>query len=192
MFPDKKFNIIYADPPWQYNKRKNDKTKFGGGAMGHYPTMTHADICNLPVRDIAADNAVLFIWVTFPKLHEGLEVIKAWGFKYKTLGFSWHKTTKSGGLFFGVGSYTKSNCEVCLFATKGRVGIKPSLNKLVVESHRVSSAINSPIERHSKKPDEIRDRIVELFGDVPRIELFARQASPGWHAWGNQIPEDKT
>ena len=186
MFPDKKFNIIYADPPWQYNKRSNDKTKFGGGAMGHYLTMTHEDICNLPVQDIAADNCVLFIWVTFPKLAEGLEVIKSWGFEYKTLGFSWHKTTKSGSLFFGVGSYTKSNCEVCLFATKGRVGIKPSLNKLVVKSLRVSSAINSPIQKHSKKPDAIRDRIVELFGDLPRIELFARQASPGWETWGNE------
>ena len=154
--------------------------------MGHYLTMTHEDICNLPVQDIAADNCVLFIWVTFPKLHEGLEVIKSWGFEYKTLGFSWHKTTKSGSLFFGVGSYTKSNCEVCLFATRGRVGIKPSLNKLVVKSHKISSAINSPIQKHSKKPDEIRDRIVELFGDLPRIELFARQASPGWQTWGNE------
>ena len=159
--------------------------------MGHYPTMTHADICSLPVQDIAASNCVLFIWVTFPKLKEGLEVIEAWGFQYKTLGFSWHKTNKNGGLFFGVGSYTKSNCEVCLMATRGRVGIKPDSNKLVVKSHKISSAINAPLQRHSKKPDDIRDRIVGLFGDVPRIELFAREPSPGWHAWGNQLPEDK-
>jgi len=189
MFPNQKFSIIYADPPWQYNARAKNKTKFGGGAMAHYPTMTHADICALPVQDIAASNCVLFIWVTFPKLKEGLEVIDAWGFEYKTLGFSWHKTNKNGGLFFGVGSYTKSNCEVCLMATRGRVGIKPDSNKLVVQSHKISSAINAPLQRHSKKPDDIRDRIVGLFGDVPRIELFAREASPGWHAWGNQLQD---
>ncbi len=126
------------------------------------------------------------MWVTFPLLQEGLDVIRAWGFEYKTLGFSWHKMTKSKKLFFGVGSYSKSNCEVCLFATKGNVGIKPADDKLYVKSHKVSSAINAPKQRHSKKPDEIRDRIVELFGDVPRIELFARDVCQGWDAWGDE------
>jgi N6-adenosine-specific RNA methylase IME4 len=186
-FPDKKYQIIYCDPPWSYNKRSNPKTKFGGGAMGHYPTMTIDEIKAMPVHEIADDNCVLFMWVTFPKLVESLDVIASWGFKYKTLGFSWHKTTKSGGLFFGVGSYTKSNCEVCLLATRGNVGIKQSDDKLFVKSHSVSSAINSPIDKHSKKPAEIRDRIVQLFGDVPRIELFARQTDDGWDSWGNEI-----
>ena len=186
-FPDKKYQIIYCDPPWSYNKRSNLKTKFGGGAMGHYPTMTIDEIKAMPVHEIADDNCVLFMWVTFPKLVESLDVIASWGFKYKTLGFSWHKTTKSGGLFFGVGSYTKSNCEVCLLATRGNVGIKQSDDKLFVKSHSVSSAINSPIDKHSKKPAEIRDRIVQLFGDVPRIELFARQTDDGWDSWGNEI-----
>lgn len=186
-FPEKKYKIIYADPAWSYNPRKNKNTKFGGGAMGHYQTMSLEAIKGLPVQSIADDNCALFLWATFPKLQEALDVIKSWGFEYKTLGFSWHKTTKKGSLFFGIGSYTKSNCEVCLFATKGKVGIKPDGEKLVVQSHCVSSAINSPIEKHSKKPDEIRDRIVELFGNVPRIELFARQAHVGWDNWGNEI-----
>ena len=155
--------------------------------MKHYETMSLDELKSLNVSDMSAKNAALFLWVTFPRLEQGLELMKAWGFTYKTLAFSWHKTNKSGGLFFGVGSYTKSNCEVCLLGTRGRVGIKPDQDKLVVQSHRVSSALNSPIERHSKKPDIVRDRIVELFGDVSRIELFARERVHGWDAWGNQI-----
>jgi N6-adenosine-specific RNA methylase IME4 len=185
----KKYNIIYADPPWRYNDRRTG-TKFGGGAESHYPTMSLKEIKELPVQHIAADNCVLFMWVTFPLLPECLEVIKSWGFKYKTLGFSWHKTNKNNGkLFFGVGSYTKSNAEVCLMAIKGKVGIKktPGVKKLITKSNYVSSAINAPKGRHSEKPKEIRDRIVQLFGDVPRIELFARKKSKGWDVWGNQV-----
>mgnify|MGYP001388894576 CR=1 FL=1 len=190
----KKYNIIYADPPWRYNARNNQSTKFGMGVHGHYPTMALDEIKKLDIKSICAPNAVLFLWITFPRLQQGLEVIEAWGFKYKTLGFSWHKLNKDKSLFFGVGSYTKSNCEVCLFATSGKVGILkkdqilPDLDeKLVVRSNYVSSAINSQREKHSKKPDEVRQRIVELFGDIPRIELFARQKTEGWDVWGNQI-----
>jgi N6-adenosine-specific RNA methylase IME4 len=186
-FPNRKYNVIYADPCWQYNARNNTKTRFGGGAMGHYDTMTIEDIKSLPVQSICDDNCVLYLWVTFPKLQQGLDVIKAWGFEYKTLGFSWHKITKSGKLFFGIGSYTKSNCEVCLFATKGKVGIKKAPHKMVIQSNCVSSAINAEKEQHSKKPSEVRDRIVELWGDVPRIELFARQSVIGWDNWGNEV-----
>jgi|TARA_R100000084_G_C4642203_1_gene144463 N6-adenosine-specific RNA methylase IME4 len=181
------YSVIYADPPWRYNERKNPSTRFGGGAMGHYPTMSLDELKALNIKDISAKNAALFLWITFPRLEQGLELMKAWGFKYKTLAFSWHKTTKSGKLFFGVGSYTKSNCEVCLLGTRGRVGIKEAPDKLVVKSHCVSSALNAPIQRHSKKPDIIRERIVELFGDVSRIELFARERFEGWDAWGNEI-----
>jgi len=186
-----KYAVIYADPPWSYNQRNNTSTKFGGGAMGHYNTMTLQDIKELPVESIADKNAVLFLWVTFPLLQEGLDVMKAWGFQYKTLGFSWHKLNKNDNqLFFGVGSYTKSNCEVCLFGTRGRVGIKEGSDKLVVQSHRISSAVNSPRQSHSRKPDEIRQRIEELFGDVKRVELFAREKKEGWSSWGNEIVSD--
>tara|TARA_R110000868_G_scaffold189732_1_gene433250 strand:+ start:598 stop:1203 length:606 start_codon:yes stop_codon:yes gene_type:complete len=187
---NKKYQIIYADPPWSYNARLTKKTKFGGGAMGHYDTMTIDEIKELPIQNLASDNAVLFMWATFPKLQEGLDVIAAWGFIYKTLGFSWHKENKNGSLFHGVGSYAKSNCEVCLMGIRGKVGIKTDVrypDKLVVQSHCVSSAVNAKRERHSKKPIEIRDRIVSLFGDVSKLELFAREKTAGWDSWGNEV-----
>lgn len=177
--PNKKYSVIYADPPWFYNKRKPAKNAFGGGASSHYPLMSFEDIYNLPVNDLADENCALFLWCTFPCLKEGLQTIERWGFTYKTIGFNWVKTNKKNDKpFFGVGYYTKSNAEVCLFATKGKM--KPISNK-------VSSAIISPISKHSEKPAEVRDRIVQLYGDIPRIELFARNKTEGWEAWGNEV-----
>lgn len=179
----KKYSIIYADPPWPYQKGTPFKKAPGfKHVTDHYPTMKIEDICNLPVQSICHNNAALFLWVTFPNLPFGLTVMEAWGFKYKTLGFSWIKTNKrSGTPFFGIGYYTKSNCEVCLLGIKGRM--KPISNK-------VSSVVISPREEHSKKPDIVREKIVELFGDLPRIELFARQSTPGWDVWGNEVQSD--
>ena len=176
---DKKYQIIYADPPWQYNKRNNPKTKFGKGAYGHYNLMTMQEIANLPVKKIAAENCALFLWVTFPYLNEQIKLFDAWGFRYVTLGFSWIKTNpKNDKPFLGIGFYAKSNCEICLMGVKGKM--KPI-------SNRVSSCIISPRQEHSRKPSEVRKRIVELFGDVPRIELFARQYADGWDCWGNEV-----
>jgi N6-adenosine-specific RNA methylase IME4 len=175
----KKYNILYCDPPWSYRDKRDKHPRLCGGASKHYPTMSIGDIKALPVADIAADDCILFLWVTFPNLQEGLDVIKAWGFKYKTLGFSWIKTNKKSGTpFFGIGFYTKSNCEVCLIATKG----KP---KIVDNS--ISSVIIAPREEHSKKPSIIRDKIVKLCGDLPRLEMFARQAADGWDFYGNEL-----
>ena len=178
---NKKYSLIYADPPWEYNVRNNTKTKFAGGAMAHYPVMKTADICVLPVHKITADNCALIIWVTFPKLVEGLSVIKAWGFRYVTVAFSWFKTTKDGKPFFGVGYYSKSNSEIALLGIKGKM--KPV-------SNFVSQVIISERQQHSKKPDIVRNKIVELFGDLSRVELFARQRVSGWDTWGNEIPCD--
>lgn len=137
------------------------------------------DICNLPVKRIADDNCILFMWVTFPKLNECFDVIKAWGFEYKTVAFVWIKENKkSNSLFWGMGRWTRSNAEICLLATKG----KPK--RLSAGVHQV---IISKIREHSRKPDETRDRIIELCGDLPRIELFARQQFDGWDAFGNEI-----
>ena len=175
---DKKYNIIYADPAWNYNDKRTGK-KMSGGASNHYDTMKIEDIKKLPIKDITDDNCMLFMWVTFPNLQEGLDTIKEWGFKYKTLGFSWIKTNKNNGKpFFGIGYYTKSNCEVCLIGVKG---------KPIKQSNSVSSVIISPREEHSKKPDSVRNKIVELCGDMPRIELFARQYAEGWDCWGNEV-----
>lgn len=137
------------------------------------------DICNLPINKIADKDCVLFMWVTYPMLKEGLTVIEKWGFKYKTIGFQWIKQNKSGkGFFFGLGRWTRGNSECCLIAVKG----KP---KRI--SNRISQLVFSPLQEHSKKPDIVRENIVELIGDLPRIELFARQINDGWDCWGNEI-----
>lgn len=182
----KKYQIIYADPPWNYSRPVQHgsvgKRKAGWHFLNEkYPTMSDFDIQNLKVCNLADENSILFLWVTFPKLIEGLSVIKSWGFKYKTLGFSWIKTYKNGNPKFGIGYYTKSNCEICLIGTRG----KPPK-----ESDSVSSCVISKIEKHSKKPDEIRNRIVSLCGNIPRIELFARQKTEGWDVWGNEVESD--
>lgn len=180
----KKYKIIYADPPWKYNDRRNKHTRFCGGAMAHYPVMDYREIAKIPVGGgLSGKDCVLFLWATFPMLKEALYVLEQWGFKYKTLGFSWIKTNKKNGKpFFGIGFYTKSNCEVCLIGVRGKT-IKPITNK-------ISSVIISPREEHSKKPDIVRDKIVELYGNLPRIELFAREKHNGWDAWGNEVKSD--
>jgi len=178
----KKYQIIYADPPWKYNSRANHKTRFRGGACGHYSLMSMEKIKSLPINKITDKNCALFLWTTFPYLKEQLEVFESWGFKFKTLGFAWLKTNKNNGFpFFGVGYYTKSNMELCLLGIKGKM--KPITNK-------ISQIIIAPRKEHSRKPNEIRDKIVELFGDLPRIELFAREKVKGWDAWGNEFESD--
>ena len=119
------------------------------------------------------------MWATFPMLREALDVIEAWGFSYKTVAFNWVKQNRNGtGIFMGLGNWTRSNSEICLLATKGHP------KRQAADIHQF---IISPIEAHSKKPDETRDKIVALMGDLPRVELFARQTSPGWDVWGNEV-----
>jgi site-specific DNA-methyltransferase (adenine-specific) len=175
----KKYSIILSDPPWAYRDKREKHPRLCGGASVHYSVMSTPEICSLPVEEIAADDAMLFLWSTYPNLPEAFKVIPAWGFEYRTIGFCWVKVNKRDGKpFFGIGHYTKSNAEVCLLAIRGRPR---------VVSNYVSSVIISPREEHSKKPDEARDRIVQLCGDVPRIELFARKQVPGWDCWGNEV-----
>lgn len=173
----KKYNIIYADPPWSYQDKKCN-----GACEFHYSTMKIEDICALPVKDLAADDCVLFLWVTYPMLQEAMQLIKAWGFKYKTIGFQWIKQNKSGnGYFFGLGRWTRGNTEAVLIATKG----KPKR-----ASNSVSQLVFAPLGRHSAKPPIVRDKIVELMGDLPRVELFARDKAEGWDSWGNEVESD--
>lgn len=118
------------------------------------------------------------MWVTMPNLIEGLEVIKSWGFTYKTCGFNWVKTYKSGKPVIGLGYWTRANAELCLIATKGKIRrISKNVSQIIMETPR----------EHSRKPDIVRDKIVELVGDLPRIELFARQYADGWDCWGNEV-----
>ena len=175
--PNKKYSIVYADPPWTYR----DKALAGNrGACCKYQVMTHEDICTLPVGKISNNNCILFMWATMPKLDECFEVISAWGFTYKTCAFTWVKKNKvSDSWFFGMGRWTRSNAELCLLATRG--------NPQRINAG-ISSVIDTPIEEHSKKPDVVRNKIVELCGDIPRIELFARDKKEGWDCWGNEAP----
>lgn len=174
-----KYQIIYADPAWSYK----DKALAGNrGAGCKYDVMSIDDIKNLPVKELADKDCILFMWVTMPKLNECFDVIKSWGFEYKTVGFTWVKLNKNKPTpFMGMGRWTRANAELCLIATKG----KPSRI-----SASIRSIIETPIERHSKKPYEVRDRIVELMGDLPRVELFAREKADGWDSWGNEIESD--
>ncbi|MDR1704327.1 MAG: adenine methyltransferase [Clostridiales bacterium] len=176
----KKYDVILADPPYRYVLwgRKG----VGRTAENHYRTMDIKDICELRVADIASENSALFLWVTFPQLKDAFTIIESWGYTYKTVAFCWLKRNrKSGGWFMGLGNWTRANAEICLLATKGRL-------KRVSKS--VRQIIDTPIERHSKKPDEVRRRIVELMGDVPRIELFARERTEGWDAFGDEVESD--
>ena len=175
-----KYPIIYADPPWRYSAKKVQ-----GAAENHYPTMSIDELCALPVAELAAKDSALFMWATFPQLPEALRLIRAWGFTYKSVAFVWlKKNRKSESWFYGLGFWTRGNAEVCL------LGVTPGFKaKTQIRAHNVHQIIEAPFEGHSKKPDETRQRIVELLGDVPRLEMFARQRADGWDAWGNEAPE---
>lgn len=146
--------------------------------------MSIEKLCALPVSKIAKKDCVLFLWATFPQLKEALQLIKAWGFTYKTVAFVWLKTNKKAlTWFYGLGFWTRGNAEICLLATKGH----PKR-----QAKNIHQLIISPIEEHSKKPEEARKKIVALMGDLPRIELFARKESPGWDIWGNEVKSNIT
>ena len=171
----KRYKIIYADPAWVYQ----DKSKsHGGGAESHYQCTSTDEMGKIDT--MADDNSVCLMWVTYPQLEEGLKLMKLWGFRFKTVAFTWAKLNKkSSGFFFGMGRYTRSNPEIVLLGIKGK-GIKR-------ESASIPNLQIYPRSKHSKKPTEIRKQIVKLFGDLPRIELFARERTEGWDAWGNEL-----
>lgn len=179
-FPKKKYKVIYADPPWLYSSDPKSKRGIWGLAQNHYKSMSLKDLKELPINDIADKDCILFMWATFPILPQAIEVLKAWGFKYKTVAFVWVKQNKKGTDIkkYGLGWYTRSNCEIVLLGRKGKFDRK---------SAKVQQVILSPIKGHSEKPDETRDRIVELCGNVPKIELFARKKTYKWDVWGDQI-----
>ena len=178
-FPRGPFEVIYADPPWQYSNKT-----IRGGAEHHYDTLTVEQVAALPVSKIAAPNSVLFMWATWPTLPDALRVISAWGFTFKNCGFAWVKTTSTNRDAFGLGHWTRGNTEPCLFAVRGKPRrVSASVRQVVLEEQTVFS----PRREHSAKPAEVRDRIVSLMGDVPKVELFARDRARGWKCWGNEV-----
>ena len=176
------FNLLYPDPPWAYR----DRAKAGKrGAEHKYPTMKMKDLVAMrPFIDrVSAKDCALALWVTGPLLPDGLALMDAWGFRYKTMLFVWAKMTRGirqqvpmfPKWHFGMGHWTRSNAELCLLGTRGKM-------KRRVAS--VPQLLVSPVRQHSRKPEEARDRLERLFGDVSRLEMFSRESAPGWTAWG--------
>lgn len=165
---EKKYNVILADPPWRYEYSQSDIRKI----ENNYPTMDIDEICELPIKNIASDDCVLFLWTTSPKLTEGIKVLDGWGFQYKTCAV-WVKDK------IGMGYYFRQQHELLLVGTKGSVPA-PEPDK------RVSSVIVSDREEHSKKPEIIHKIIEDMYGELPKIELFSRNHRDGWDSWGNQ------
>jgi N6-adenosine-specific RNA methylase IME4 len=180
--PNKKYNIILSDPPWNFRNysdqwhKDNPKSRWVGN---QYLLSDLKDTKSLPVQSISDNDCALFLWATYPNLPEALEVMNAWGFKYKTVAFTWIKQNKKAdSLFTGMGFWTRANAEVCLLGTKGSPKrISKSVRQIVI----------SRLRGHSQKPPEVRGRIVELLGDLPRIELFARERVEGWSSWGLEV-----
>ena len=176
---NKKYQIIYADPPWSYN----DKMSGHSFSLDHeYETQSKDWIANLPIEGITEKDAVLFLWVVSPQLPEALEVMKAWGFKFKTIAFCWVKKTKNGKQVHNLGRWTMDGVELCLLGVKGQPQRKVKNIKQTFEAIRT---------KHSQKPFEVRNFITDLMGsERPKIELFARQKTHGWDVWGNEVESD--
>lgn len=194
-FPGNNYEIIYADPPWSYTLDRSSAKNKGGSANTHYDTMSLEQLCALPIKDITAKDSLLFLWTTLPTIWQAKPLMEAWGFEYKTAVFTWVKTNKDGDPrrpFIGVGSLTRSNAEVVLAGKKGNRTFKEWR-----QNNCMSSIVYAPRGQHSKKPDLVRDKIIELVGDRPRIELFARVSAEerllktydGWDVWGNEVKE---
>ncbi len=184
--PRKHFRVIYADPPWQFETWSHRGQ--GKGASQHYDCMSMKDLYALPVAELAADDAVLFLWVVQPQLPEAMRLLEAWGFKFKTVAFCWVKMRMGWdprqfsfmselAPRLGLGYHTRSGMEQCWLAVRGEGYERQAMD--------VEQVLHAPLRDHSRKPLEIAERIERLTGDVSRIELFARgQRRPGWTTWG--------
>jgi len=189
-FPNKKYQIIYADPPWNtgyvYGGKKAGTV--GGGKIVPYNVMTDNEIMNLPIDIIADNNCFLFLWVIDSRIPQVEKIMNSWGFKYSGTSFIWNKRSINNPELVRttLTPYTRRSCEICFLGTKGKT-LKMLNDRYVLQF------VNEPIPDrriHSSKPNEVRNRIVRLCGDLPRIELFARHKAKGWDAWGNEELEE--
>ena len=192
----KKYQIIYADPPWSFSGGIRSSKKVDGAYQYYTPdttvgdgkyksVMSDRDICNLGIglRPHLHDDAVLFMWTTDAHLPLAIRVMESWGLPYKTIAFVWNKKEKSGKQVCYYGKWTMKGTELCLLGARGRAN---SLIKL----HNVRGLVEAERGKHSEKPNEVRERIAELMGNLPRIELFARRKVDGWDCWGNEVESD--
>ncbi len=175
--PSTKYEVIYADPPWDYKGQLQHCGAGGGdsgGATRHYPTVTLADLKTLAVDRIAADNSLLFLWATSPHLDQAIDLGKAWGFAWATVAFVWDKCKTNPGY------YTLSQCELCLAFKKGKIPTPRG-------ARNIRQMVCEQRQGHSRKPDEVRRRIESMFPAQSKIELFAREPAAGWRAWGLEV-----
>ena len=181
----KKYKIIYADPPWKFSSK--ELQQYGGVRFTpiekHYLTLSKKQIKDLQVRNISDNDCALFIWSTDAHLKEAIETIEAWGFKYITVAFVWEKKTIKGKTVANLGAWTMKNYELCLLGTKGKMLQYKKVNNIYQKIEAVRT-------KHSKKPEEVRKRIEQLFGNLLRIELFAREKIKGWDVWGKEVDSD--
>lgn len=178
---DKKYNIIYADPPWDFGSKQLQKTK---GSRFHslneeYNTEKTIKMQEWDIKRICEKDSAIFMWATDAHIEEAINLMKSWGFKYVTVAFVWSKQSKNNKEVYTLGAWTLKNCELCLFGTRGRM-LKYK------KSNNVKQLVKAERTKHSKKPNVVYGYIEELFGDLPRIELFARQHIEGWDCWGNE------
>lgn len=178
--PDRRFGVIYVDPPWDYRgqlQHAGPASGDTGGAVRHYPTVPLSELKELPVQRIAARDCLLFLWSTSPHLDQAIELGKSWGFSWATVAFVWDK------LRVNPGHYTLSQCELCLVFRRGRIPLPRG-------ARNVRQLVTEERGPHSTKPDEVRRRIEAMFPEQSRIELFARRPAPGWTAWGLDVATD--
>ena len=175
-----KYQIIYADPAWLYQCGKNHlgkKSMINGKIDIHYNGMPIKEMQKLNVNDIADENCLLFMWVTSPFLKIGIDLMNKWGFDFSTIGFVWNKEKTNPG------SYTLSECEVCIIGKKGKIPTPRG-------ARNIKQFLSEKRTRHSEKPNEVRLRIEKMFPTQNKIELFAREKCVGWHIWGNELEND--
>ena len=188
-FPTGQWDIIYIDPPWRYYRgdTKAGYTDYSGAAEHHYPTMSEEEICALPMRSIMSKQSVVFMWATGPMLASAIRAIDAWNLWYRGVTYVWVKTKQDGtpmGAFGTIPTFTKPKTEFVLAAT-----INKRARPFPITTIKQDQLVYAPRGRHSEKPAEVRNRIVELCGDRSRIEMFARTKPPGWDAWGNEVTD---
>ena len=175
--PTKKYQIIYSDPSWNYKGQKQHTGKGGddsGGAEVHYPTVTLDDLKKLDIPSISDKDCLLFMWTSSPHLDQAIDLMKAWGFKYVTVGFVWYKGKPNPGY------YTMSECELCIIGKRGKIPTPRG-------ARNVRQFLAKLRTKHSEKPREIAARIVEMFPTQNRIEMFSRIKDPEWDVWGNEV-----
>lgn len=183
--PPRKYRVIYADPAWQFGNRNTGGT-MKSAAEAKYTVTSLTEMAALPVEQLADEHCLLVMWWVGAMPQDAIDLCRAWGFRLVNMnGFVWSKLTKTGIPFFGMGFATRASSESALIGVRGKLGD-------LIKNHSVRAVIEAKVGRHSQKPHEFREAVEKLCGDVPRVELFARDAADGWDCWGNQAPQDKT